>query len=72
MRQTNNQGQSSYHPNTTGSGCPFQAKATDGGFVSYNEKIDAQHEQERKERFKDYPHLFEKIDDSWIQVFAQQ
>lgn len=38
----------------------------------YNEKLDAEHEQARKEKFKDYPHLFEKIDDSWIQVFASQ
>lgn len=38
----------------------------------YNEKLDVEHEQARKEKFKDYPHLFEKIDDSWIQVFAGQ
>ena len=38
----------------------------------YNEKLDAEHEQARKEKFKDYSHLFEKIDDSWIQVFAGQ
>lgn len=37
-----------------------------------NEKFDAEYKQSRKERFKDYPHLFEKIDDSWIQVFAKQ
>ncbi len=35
-----------------------------------DEKSDAEYEQRRKERFKDYPHLFDKIDDSWIQVFA--
>ncbi len=38
----------------------------------YNEKLDVEHEQARKEKFKNYPHLFEKIDDSWIQVFAGQ
>lgn len=37
-----------------------------------NEKSDAEYEQNRKEKFKDYPHLFEKIDDSWIQVFDSQ
>jgi len=37
-----------------------------------NEKSDAEYEKNRKERFKDYPHLFEKIDDSWIEVFARQ
>jgi len=38
----------------------------------YNEKLDAEHEKNRKEKFKDYSHLFEKIDDSWIEVFAHQ
>lgn len=38
----------------------------------YNEKLDAEHEATRKERFKDYPHIFEKIDDSWIEVFSRQ
>jgi hypothetical protein len=37
-----------------------------------DEKADAANAERRKERFKDYPHLFEKIDDSWIQVFASQ
>jgi len=37
-----------------------------------NEKADAEYEQNRKEKFKDYPHLFGKIDDSWIEVFARQ
>ena len=37
-----------------------------------NEKSDAEYEKNRKERFKDYPHLFEKVDDSWIEVFARQ
>ena len=30
----------------------------------YNEKLDAEHEQARKEKFKDYPHLIDKINDS--------
>jgi len=38
----------------------------------YNERLDAEYEKNRKEKFKDYPHIFEKIDDSWIQVFAGQ
>src|SRR6195256_4574231 len=37
MRQQINSGQSSYHPNTIGGGCPFQAKLTEGGFASYVE-----------------------------------
>jgi catalase len=41
MRQTINQGRVSYHPNSLGGGCPMQAKADMGGFVSYAEKLDA-------------------------------
>lgn len=37
-----------------------------------NEKSDAEYEERRKEKFKDYPHLFDKIDDSWIEVFSRQ
>lgn len=37
-----------------------------------NEKSDAEHEELRKERFKDYPHIFDKINDSWIEVFSRQ
>src|SRR6185436_16501282 len=51
MRQTINAGKSSYHPNTTGGGCPFQAKMTEGGFVSYNERIDARKVRARSRSF---------------------
>ena len=54
MRQTINAGQSSYHPNTTGGGCPFQAKASEGGFVSYHERIDAQKVRARSQSFFDH------------------
>jgi len=54
MRQTINTGQSSYHPNTTGNGCPFQAKAIEGGFVSYNEHIDAKKVRARSQSFFDH------------------
>src|SRR6188768_3304661 len=37
MRQTINEGRVSYEPNTLGGGCPFQAGAKNGGFVSYPE-----------------------------------
>src|SRR5437868_4445981 len=40
--------------------------------VIANEKSDIEYEKNRRERFKDYPHIFEKIDDSWIQVFDSQ
>jgi len=54
MQQTINVGQSSYHPNTTGGGCPFQAKAAEGGFVSYNEQIDARKVRARSPSFFDH------------------
>lgn len=54
MRQTINAGQSSYDPNTTGNGCPFQASAADGGFVTYNEKIDARKVRARSRSFFDH------------------
>jgi catalase len=54
MRQTINVGQSSYNPNTSGNGCPFQAKAMEGGFVSYNERIDASKVRARSKSFFDH------------------
>ncbi len=35
MRQQINKDHTSYHPNSIGGGCPFQAKAAEGGFTSY-------------------------------------
>ena len=40
MRQTINQGRVSYQPNSLGGGCPMQAQADMGGFVSYAEEIE--------------------------------
>lgn len=54
MRQTINQGRTSYHPNSLGSGCPFQAKWAEGGFASYTEKIDARKVRERSRSFFDH------------------
>ncbi len=54
MRQQINKGQSSYGPNTTGGGCPFQAKASQGGFTSYTERIDAKKIRERSPSFFDH------------------
>ncbi|MDD3064343.1 MAG: hypothetical protein PHX50_16220 [Massilibacteroides sp.] len=36
----------------------------------YNEKLDVEHEQARKEKFKDYPHLYGKLEGNWLDVFA--
>lgn len=54
MRQTINQGRTSYSPNSLGGGCPFQAKWAEGGFASYTEKIDAQKVRERSRSFFDH------------------
>ncbi len=53
-RQTINKGKTSYHPNTVGNGCPFQAGAAQGGFVSYNEKIEARKVRARSDSFFDH------------------
>ncbi|MBV4355845.1 catalase [Pinibacter aurantiacus] len=54
MRQQINSGRTSYHPNTLGGGCPFQAGMMKGGFTSYAEKIDASKVRERSESFRDH------------------
>ncbi|MGZ5212050.1 MAG: catalase, partial [Kaistella sp.] len=54
MRQTINADKSSYDPNTTGNGCPFQASAAEGGFVTYNEKIEARKVRARSLSFFDH------------------
>jgi len=54
MRQTINVGQTSYEPNTLNSGCPFQAKAVEGGFTSFAERIDARKIRARSKSFFDH------------------
>src|SRR6185436_11480827 len=54
MRQTLDVGQSSYHPNSLGGGCPMQAGRRLGGFVSYPEAIDAEKQRGRGEKFFDH------------------
>ena len=54
MRQTINRDKVSYEPNTIGNGCPFQAKAADGGFTSHQERIDAHKIRERSRSFFDH------------------
>jgi catalase len=53
-RQTINYGKSSYQPNTTGNNDPVQVKAADGGFTSYNERIDARKVRARSKSFFDH------------------
>lgn len=54
MRQTINRGNTAYEPNRLSNGCPFQAKASEGGFVSYNERIDAHKVRARSTSFFDH------------------
>jgi catalase len=54
MRQTINRGRTSYDPNRMSNGCPFQAKMSEGGFVSYNERIDAHKIRARSTSFFDH------------------
>ncbi|WP_264565114.1 catalase [Flavobacterium sp. N3904] len=54
MRQEIATGRVSYHPNSLGNGCPFQAKIDEGGFSSFNERIDAQKVRDRSASFSDH------------------
>lgn len=54
MRQEINVGKSSYQPNSLGGGCPFQAKVSEGGFTSFNERVDAHKVRARSESFSDH------------------
>lgn len=54
MRQTINRGETAYEPNTISNGCPYQAKMKDGGFTSYEERIDAKKIRGRSDSFFDH------------------
>lgn len=54
MRQTINQGRVSYQPNSLGGGCPMQAKADMGGFVSYAERMEGSKVRARSKKFFDH------------------
>lgn len=54
MRQEVNKGRVSYQPNSLGGGCPYQAKVAEGGFSSFNERIEAHKIRERSESFADH------------------
>lgn len=54
MRTTINPGQSSYQPNTTGGGCPFQAMMKDGGFASFAQELEGKKVRDRNESFFDH------------------
>lgn len=54
MRQEINVGRVSYHPNSLGGGCPYQAKIAEGGFSSFEERVDAHEIRGRSESFADH------------------
>jgi len=54
MRQAINRGKTSYGPNGIAANDPAQVKASDGGFVSYNERIDAKKIRARSRSFFDH------------------
>lgn len=54
MRQEVNKGRVSYHPNSLGGGCPYQAQIAEGGFSSFNERIEAHKVRARSESFADH------------------
>lgn len=54
MRQQINAGKGSYSPNKIAGGCPFQAQMAQGGFVSYQEKIDGHKIRNRSKSFMDH------------------
>jgi len=54
MRQEINIGRVSYHPNSLGGGCPYQAQIAEGGFSSFNERVDAHKVRARSESFSDH------------------
>ncbi len=54
MRQTIDRGRTAHGPNTLARGCPMQAGAAQGGFVSHTEKIDANKVRARSDSFHDH------------------
>jgi catalase len=54
MRQTINVGRSSYGPNSIANNDPQQVRERDGGFTSYNERIDARKVRARSKSFFDH------------------
>jgi catalase len=54
MRQQIDKGKASYSPNSVGGGCPFLAKAAEGGFTSFQERIDSSKIRGRSKSFLDH------------------
>ena len=54
MRHTINKSRAAYEPNSLGGGCPFQAGADMGGFVSFAEKLPGPKVRQRSQKFFDH------------------
>jgi len=54
MRQEINIGRVSYSPNSLGGDCPYQARIDQGGFTSFNERVEAHKVRQRSESFSDH------------------
>lgn len=54
MRQTINSERTSYQPNSISANSPLQAKVSEGGFSSYQERIDAKKVRARSDSFFDH------------------
>ncbi|MDQ6622321.1 MAG: catalase [Verrucomicrobiota bacterium] len=54
MQQIINRGETSYFPNTISSGCPMEAKQSDGGFVSFAEKLQGVKVRGKTDKFFDH------------------
>ncbi|AWG21612.1 catalase HPII [Flavobacterium faecale] len=71
MMQTEiNKGQTAYFPNSLSGGCPHLAKMAEGGFHSYEERIDAKKIRTRSASFNDHfsqPALFYRSLAKWEQ-----
>lgn len=54
MQTQIHKGKATYSPNSIGGGCPFLAKASEGGFTSFTERIDARKIRGRSKSFRDH------------------
>lgn len=68
MRMTINKGQTAYFPNSIGGGCPFLSQIAEGGFSSYQERIEGNKIRTRSASFSDHfsqPALFYRSLKDW-------
>lgn len=54
MRMTVDKGKASYHPNSLGGGCPYQAMMKEGGFVSQPARVEGHKVRARSKSFNDH------------------